>query len=210
MQKQFELSLEKLEDRTVPTTGSFSGAAWEPVAGDWNGDRQDSIGMFDPSTATWYLKNTNNPGAPDVPAFRYGAPGWIPVVGDWDGDGTTTVGVVDPRSETWYLHNVNMQGAPDYTPFAYGAPGWMPLAGNWRGIATGLHTVTRANRVFPVEGEMSPSPDELAAGGCIITFRDVSVRLNEEQETMDVLVPLDLDQALSEMAAKQLKRGPSN
>ena len=77
-------------------------------------------------------------------------------------------------------------------------------------IPTGLHTVTRANRVFPVEGEMSPSPDELAAGGCIITFRDVSVRLNEEQETMDVLVPLDLDQALSEMAAKQLKRGPSN
>ena len=66
------------------------------------------------------------------------------------------------------------------------------------------------NLIRPIYVKKGILPDELAAGGCIITFRDVSVRLNEEQETMDVLVPLDLDQALSEMAAKQLKRGPSN
>ncbi len=29
-----------------------------------------SVGVFDPGTATWYLKNTNQPGAPDVPPFR--------------------------------------------------------------------------------------------------------------------------------------------
>ena len=37
-----------------------------PVAGDWDGDGRDSIGVFDPGTAGWYLKNTASLGAPDL------------------------------------------------------------------------------------------------------------------------------------------------
>jgi hypothetical protein len=92
-----------------------------------------TIGVFDPATATWYLKNSNSPGAPDVAPFRYGAPGWSPVVGDWDGSGTATVGVFDPATATWYLKNSNNQGASDIAPFRYGAPGWIPVVGHWAG-----------------------------------------------------------------------------
>src|SRR5262249_14366403 len=38
-----------------------------------------TVGAFDPATGTWYLHNTNAPGAPDAGHFAYGAPGWIPV-----------------------------------------------------------------------------------------------------------------------------------
>src|SRR5262249_22974705 len=46
-----------------------------------------TAGVFDPATATFYLRNTHSPGAPDAGPFAYGGPGWRPVAGDWDGDG---------------------------------------------------------------------------------------------------------------------------
>jgi hypothetical protein len=59
--------------------------------------RGDStVGVFDPKTATWYLRDTNSPGAPSTAPFAFGAPGWVALVGDWDGDGIDTIGVVDP------------------------------------------------------------------------------------------------------------------
>src|SRR5205823_3981882 len=90
-----------------------------------------TVGVFDPSTATWYVKNTNASGPPSLQPFAYGAPGWIPVAGDWDGNGTITIGVVDPSTATWYLRNTNTAGAPDIAPFRYGAPGWIPVVGDW-------------------------------------------------------------------------------
>jgi hypothetical protein len=93
----------------------------------------DTIGTFDPTTGTWYLRDENSPGGPDGGKFAYGGAGWDPVNGDWTGDGTTTIGVVNPATATWYLRNSNSPGAPDVTPFAYGAPGWIPLAGDWNG-----------------------------------------------------------------------------
>jgi hypothetical protein len=104
--------------------------------GDWDGNGTTTIGMFDPTTATWYLRNSNSPGAPDFMPFQYGAPGWIPVVGDWNGDGTTSIGVVDPTTMTWYLRNEISAGAPDAGVFQYGSPGWLPVAGDWDGNGT--------------------------------------------------------------------------
>jgi hypothetical protein len=92
-----------------------------------------TVATCDPGTATWYLRNTNSAGFPDVAPFRYGAPGWLPVVGDWDRDGIATVGVFDPSTATWYLRNTNSAGAPDVTPFQFGAPGWVPVVGDWGG-----------------------------------------------------------------------------
>jgi hypothetical protein len=80
---------------------------------------------------TWYLRNENSAGSPDVATpFSYGLPGWKPVAGDWNADGRTTLGVVDPGG-TWYLRNSNTPGSPDITPFPYGLGSWSPLAGAW-------------------------------------------------------------------------------
>lgn len=115
---------------------------------------------FDPATATWYLRNSNNPGAPDFQPFQFGAPSWIPVVGDWDGNGTTTIGVVDPATMTWYLRNSNSPGAPDITPFRYGAVGWKPIAGDWNGDGKASVGVYDLQGVWYLRNSNSPgAPD---------------------------------------------------
>lgn len=56
---------------------------WKPVVGDWTGQGNTTIGVVDPSSETWYLRNSNSSGAPDTPQFSYGAPGWGVVAGSW-------------------------------------------------------------------------------------------------------------------------------
>jgi hypothetical protein len=92
-----------------------------------------TVGSYNPATATWYLRTSNSSGPPTITPFAYGAPDWYPITGDWNGDGVTTIGVVDLSTETWYLRDVNSVGPPTIPPFRYGAPGWIPVVGNWNG-----------------------------------------------------------------------------
>ncbi|MBX7166091.1 MAG: hypothetical protein K1X74_07050 [Pirellulales bacterium] len=102
-------------------------------------DAVETIGAFDPSTAMFYLRNTNGSGLPDFTPFPFGAPGWQAVYGDWDGNGSTTIGVFDPVNATFYLRNSNGSGPVNVAPFPFGGAGWQPLAGDWNG--DGVDTV---------------------------------------------------------------------
>src|ERR1700730_9887863 len=39
-----------------------SGQKMLPIAGDWDGDGKDSVGLFDPANGGWFLKNSNSDG----------------------------------------------------------------------------------------------------------------------------------------------------
>jgi hypothetical protein len=120
----------------------------------------DTVGAFDPRTATWYLRNDYGPGAPNVGTFVYGGRDWNPVVGDWNGDGSMTVGVVSP-SAVWYLRNESSPGAPDITPFAYGEPGWIPVVGDWNGTGhTGIGMFDPTTATWYLRNEDSPGPPD--------------------------------------------------
>lgn len=90
----------------------------------------DSIGVYNPATATSFLRNSNTSGVADVPAFNYGIPNWVPLSGDWNGDGTDTISVYNPSTATFFLRNTNTSGNADVT-FNYGIPGWIPVSGDW-------------------------------------------------------------------------------
>jgi parallel beta-helix repeat protein len=119
-----------------------TGQGWMPVVGDWTGKTSsagfpiDTIGLYDPKTCTWYLRNELTTGVADI-TIGYGPPGagWLPLVGDWDGNGTTTVGLYNPATGYFYLRNSNTTGAGDIT-FFYGDPSkdWIPVAGDWTGV----------------------------------------------------------------------------
>jgi sugar lactone lactonase YvrE len=143
------------------TTGTAGGTATAPnlpvVSMTGPANNVSTIGVFDPTTGRWYLRNSNSPGAPDITPFAFGAPGWFGVVGDWDGNGSTTIGVVDPTTETWYLRNSNTPGAPDITPFRFGAPGWIPLVGDWTGSGhVGIGVFDPLTATFYLRNEVSP------------------------------------------------------
>jgi hypothetical protein len=114
----------------------FGLPGWIPVVGDWDGDGITGIGMVDPATGMWYLRNTPSAGPVDIAPFLFGLPGWIPVTGDWNGDGVHSVGTFDPSTGTWFMRNTPSAGVPDIVPFRFGLPGWTPVVGDWEGNTT--------------------------------------------------------------------------
>jgi V8-like Glu-specific endopeptidase len=122
---------------------------------------RQTVGVFDPATATWYLRGSNTAGAPDAGRFTYGAPGWVSVVGDWSGSGHAGIGVFDPATATWYLRNEASAGAPDAGRFAFGAPGWIPVVGDWTASRrTGVGVFNPAGAAFYLRNESSAgAPD---------------------------------------------------
>src|SRR5205823_3931719 len=113
-----------------PDIGPFGYGApgWVAVVGDWNGDGTTTIGVVDPTTMIWHLRNSNSAGTPDITPFQHRGPRWIPVTGDWNRTGHTGIGVYNGG---WYLRNEDNAGFPDISPFAYGLVGWTPVAGTW-------------------------------------------------------------------------------
>ncbi len=100
-----------------------------------------TVGLYNPTTSTFFLKNTNSAGAADL-VFGYGpaGAGWTPIAGDWDGNGTVTVGLYNPTTSTFFLKNTNTAGAADLV-FTYGpvGAGWLPVVGDWNG--DGIDTI---------------------------------------------------------------------
>jgi uncharacterized membrane protein YeaQ/YmgE (transglycosylase-associated protein family) len=99
----------------------------------------DTVGLYDPATGRFHLRNHDDAGADDW-AFIYGQPGWTPLAGDWNGDGIDTIGLFKPVATMFYLRNSNSAGAND-ARFGYGylGPAWQPIAGDWNG--DGIDTV---------------------------------------------------------------------
>ncbi|HPE73364.1 MAG TPA: hypothetical protein PK018_14545, partial [Candidatus Competibacter sp.] len=65
-----------------------AGKGWTPLTGDWDGNGTATVGLFDPATSTFYLRNSHSAGAANL-SFRYGPTnaGWTPLAGDWNGPG---------------------------------------------------------------------------------------------------------------------------
>lgn len=141
-------------------SNSFS-TTYQPAA--------QTVGAFNPVTATWYLRNSNSSGGADITPFAYGAPNWYPITGDWNGDGVTTIGVVDLSTETWYLRDSNSSGPPSIAPFRYGAPGWIPVVGDWTGTGhTGIGVFDPLTATWYLRNEESsglPDAGAFAYGG---------------------------------------------
>jgi hypothetical protein len=115
--------------------GLPAGSQWIPIAGDWEGNGTDTVGLYNPTTSAFFLRNTNDSGYADE-TFSFGAAGagWLPVVGDWTGGCKDTIGLYNPKTSTFYLRNSDTSGYANAT-FTYGPAGggWKPLAGDWDG-----------------------------------------------------------------------------
>lgn len=101
----------------------------QPIAGDWNGDGLDTMGVY--RNGFFYLRNSNTPGFAER-VFAFGQPGDQAIAGDWDGDGVATIGVYRSSNWTFYLRNSNTTGAPDAV-FQLGLVGDTAITGDWNG-----------------------------------------------------------------------------
>ena len=60
------------------------GGAVQPVAGDWNDDGTDTIGLYTTANGVTFLRNSNTGGPADI-SYSYGSGGATACVGDFDG-----------------------------------------------------------------------------------------------------------------------------
>jgi hypothetical protein len=110
---------------------------WKPLAGDWDGDGSDTVGLYNPGASGWHLYATLDGSSEGKILFRTPLVprSWIPLVGDWNDDGLDTVGLYDPFTNTWYT-NDETDGTIDSVR-AFRTPTvpnwWRPITGNWDG-----------------------------------------------------------------------------
>jgi PKD repeat protein/FtsP/CotA-like multicopper oxidase with cupredoxin domain len=108
-----------------------------PVSGDWNHDGITEIGVFRPSTHSFYLDANGNGiwnGTVIDKAYGFGISTDLPVSGDWNHDGTTDIGVFRPSTHAFYL-DANGNGIWDGTvvdkAYTFGMSTDLPVSGDW-------------------------------------------------------------------------------
>jgi hypothetical protein len=134
---------------------------WLPLAGDWNGDDIDGIGLY--KDGVFLLRQTASDGPPEM-TFRYGAsePGWRPVAGDWNGSSNSTVGLY--KEGLWLLSNT-LPAIADVRPIRFGRAGWTPVVGDWDQNGTTTIGVFRAGVWELSNVNAGISPDTIYSNG---------------------------------------------
>lgn len=126
-----------------------------------------TVGVYRPSELTFYLRNTNDAGEPDV-TVAFGTKDDVPIAGDWDGNGTATVGVYRPADSTFHLRNENTPGEPSVV-VAFGTAGDLPVVGDWDGNGTTTVGVFRPDKgSFVLRNSNAPGEPDLT-----VTLREL-------------------------------------
>ena len=147
----------------------FGQAGDRPIAGDWNGDGIDDIGVYRSNTSTFLLRIPGKSivivpchGCPSEThstfttfTAQFGSAGDLPVTGDWEGDGKDTIGV---------FHDGVFLVTSDFFETSgssvFGFIGDLPLAGDWTGTGRGrlglFHPSTAA---MSLETKLGEGPD---------------------------------------------------
>jgi hypothetical protein len=104
-----------------------------PVAGDWDNNGVESVGVFRPSAGQFLLTDDNvtNPNIDHT--INFGISGDIPVGGDWNSDGRDTVGVFRPSAGTFFLTNQDALNPTLDIVAVFGIAEDLPLAGDFDG-----------------------------------------------------------------------------
>lgn len=109
---------------------SFGRAGDLPLAGDWNADSIDSVGVFRPDVAGAMLLANNPFNIADI-TFNFGEDGDLPIGGDWTATGQDIVGIFRPTLATMFLAN-EFENNADII-FLYEQSADLPIAGDWDG-----------------------------------------------------------------------------
>lgn len=132
-QIRIDLDNDGVADRITTIAGA--GAAWLPLAGNWDGTGADEIGLWDPLGCTFRYYTLE--GTQAAPPFKtpWVPATWKPLAGDWNGDGKDTCALYDPFGHTfWFNDKIDGSLTTLRTFVTPALPAtWQPIAGDWNG-----------------------------------------------------------------------------
>jgi hypothetical protein len=147
-------------------TASFGGDPSDlPVAGDWNGDGVDTIGIYRGATGVYFLSDSNTTPTATY-SLVFGNPGGTPFAGKWTADMTHDgVGVYRNSNGILYQKKQLTTGFSDYFAI-YGNPGDQGVGGDWDGNGFDSVGIYRSsNQTWFLSNNSTPSG---------ITFSDLN------------------------------------
>ena len=105
---------------------------WLPIAGDWNGQGYDKVGVYDPVTGLFILAADHNRNEYRRIETKPPSKTWKPVAGDWLDMGYDSLGLFDPDSNGFHLLEAGPGGWGE-AMFQFGISGveGLPVAVRW-------------------------------------------------------------------------------
>jgi len=104
-----------------------------------------SVGLFDPSSGAWYLRD---PSGHTTRLGTFGGAGDIPLAGDWDGDGVDTPGLYRPATGRLVVRN-----GPEPISFIYPISGdALPVVADTDGDGRDTVSLARGGRLYILDG----------------------------------------------------------
>jgi hypothetical protein len=120
---------------------NFGSTTQLPIAGDWNGDKSTTVGVFTPGPRDFFLIDTNAMQAAADYQLTFGesVPDTRPIAGDWDGDGRLGIGVYYPGDGRVFMRNSLTSGIADIQfQVTHTGPDAWPVVGDWDGCGRSL------------------------------------------------------------------------
>ncbi len=113
----------------------LSGQAGDrPVAGDWNGDGIDTVGLYSPAPRCAFQLSDNNSTVSTTFQYFCVAPPSSTLTGDWNGDSVDTIGFYSASLAAFSLSNHNATPITSTEiKVSFGQSGDLPVAGDWNG-----------------------------------------------------------------------------
>ena len=123
-----------------------------PLAGDFNDDGRDTVGIF--RSANGLIALSNSHGGSVSYQYYFGGSGDDALVGDWDGDGDDTIALYRHSNGTVYVNNRHQSGAASYSVNV----GQYPRAMAASGITTVPSGVVSVPGITPPPPRQSSGP----------------------------------------------------
>lgn len=103
--------------------------SWQTLAGDWDGDGDDEVGLYDEATSAFFFRADD--GTTTFENFGPLNQGWVALSGDWDGDGADGIGMYDAETSAFFFRTDD--GVTSFTNYGPLNENWKPITGDWDG-----------------------------------------------------------------------------